>query len=227
MIAGSRNTSLHYTNAATLIQEGFQDTEDLDGLFSGLDPETGVYDAVSGHWGYEGSLGDRDGPDGRDEEASGRPDRLAGGRDGGPQGGPRLCHRRRGPAARRVAVGDDIRTRRPAATRPDLAAPPLRLPDPEAPLLPIHSGDGFPGVRVLAGGVHAGCRASLRQLRSRPDERPGLRPGLDPACRRRPDDPRRGHPAAPARQHRPSGWRHPGHARPFQHPGLDGRRDLV
>ena len=46
---------LHYTNAATLIQEGFQDTEDLDGLFSGLDPETGVYDVVSGHWGYEGS----------------------------------------------------------------------------------------------------------------------------------------------------------------------------
>src|SRR5271155_675921 len=49
---------LHYTNAATLIQEGFQDTEDLGGLFSGLDPETGVYDPVAGHWGYEGSLGD-------------------------------------------------------------------------------------------------------------------------------------------------------------------------
>ena len=44
MIVGSRNTCLHYTNAATLIQEGFQDTEDLDGLFSGFDPETGVYD---------------------------------------------------------------------------------------------------------------------------------------------------------------------------------------
>src|ERR1700750_3451662 len=26
---------LHYTNASTIIQEGFQDTEDLDGLFSG------------------------------------------------------------------------------------------------------------------------------------------------------------------------------------------------
>jgi formate dehydrogenase major subunit len=51
---------LHYTNAATLIQEGFRDTEDLGGLFSGLDPETGVYDPVAGHWGYEGALGDRD-----------------------------------------------------------------------------------------------------------------------------------------------------------------------
>ncbi|MHC5538561.1 molybdopterin-dependent oxidoreductase, partial [Singulisphaera rosea] len=50
---------LHYTNAATLIQEGFQDTEDLEGLFSGLDPETGVYDPVAGHWGYEGALGDQ------------------------------------------------------------------------------------------------------------------------------------------------------------------------
>src|SRR5262249_54623778 len=58
---------LHYTNAATLIQEGFQDTEDLGGLFSGLDPETGVYDPVGGHWGYEGSLGDRKRQDDSDE----------------------------------------------------------------------------------------------------------------------------------------------------------------
>ena len=64
---------MHYTNAATLIQEGFQDTEDLGGLFSGLDPETGVYDPVSGHWGYEGSLGDRDRQDGRDEERGADP----------------------------------------------------------------------------------------------------------------------------------------------------------
>ena len=30
-----------FTNASTLISEEFQDTEDLDGLFSGYDPETG------------------------------------------------------------------------------------------------------------------------------------------------------------------------------------------
>ena len=30
-----------YTNAATLIAADFRDTEDLDGLFSGFDPETG------------------------------------------------------------------------------------------------------------------------------------------------------------------------------------------
>src|ERR1700712_4186367 len=33
-----------YTNAAFLVSEDYQDTEDLDGLFSGYDPETGSYD---------------------------------------------------------------------------------------------------------------------------------------------------------------------------------------
>jgi formate dehydrogenase major subunit len=40
-----------YTNAANIIEEGFQDTEDLDGLFSGYQPETGQYDPTS--WGYQ------------------------------------------------------------------------------------------------------------------------------------------------------------------------------
>jgi formate dehydrogenase major subunit len=43
---------LHYTNAATLIDERFQDTEDLHGVFSGFDPQTGTYDRSS--WMYEG-----------------------------------------------------------------------------------------------------------------------------------------------------------------------------
>src|SRR3954449_3918525 len=47
-----RDYVLHYTNAATLIDERFRDTEDLDGLFSGFDPETGSYDRTS--WMYEG-----------------------------------------------------------------------------------------------------------------------------------------------------------------------------
>ena len=41
---------LAYTNAATIVNEQFQDTEDLDGLFSGFDPETGKYDKAS--WAY-------------------------------------------------------------------------------------------------------------------------------------------------------------------------------
>jgi formate dehydrogenase major subunit len=43
---------VHYTNASCLVQEGFRDTEDLDGLFSGYhgDGRTGVYDARTGRW---------------------------------------------------------------------------------------------------------------------------------------------------------------------------------
>ncbi len=41
-----------YTNASVIIEGDFQDTEDLDGLFSGYDPETKTYDPAS--WQYEG-----------------------------------------------------------------------------------------------------------------------------------------------------------------------------
>jgi formate dehydrogenase major subunit len=43
---------VNYTNASTIVDERFRDTEDLDGLFSGFDPETGTYDTST--WGYEG-----------------------------------------------------------------------------------------------------------------------------------------------------------------------------
>jgi formate dehydrogenase major subunit len=46
---------LAYTNAANIIQEGFQDTEDLAGLFSGYDAASRKYNAVDGHWAYEGA----------------------------------------------------------------------------------------------------------------------------------------------------------------------------
>jgi formate dehydrogenase major subunit len=47
-----RDYVVHYTNAATLVDERFQDTEDLGGVFSGFDPETGTYDPTT--WMYEG-----------------------------------------------------------------------------------------------------------------------------------------------------------------------------
>jgi formate dehydrogenase major subunit len=47
-----REYVLHYTNASTIVDERFQDTEDLGGRFSGYDPETGLYDNRT--WGYEG-----------------------------------------------------------------------------------------------------------------------------------------------------------------------------
>ena len=56
---------LAYTNASSLIEEGFRDTEDLDGLFSGFNAESGRYDAKKGQWGYEGSTSDGDGAAGK------------------------------------------------------------------------------------------------------------------------------------------------------------------
>ncbi|MFJ2647476.1 formate dehydrogenase [Streptomyces sp. NPDC087420] len=48
-----REYVLAYTNAATLVGEDFRDTEDLDGVFSGLDEERHHYDPAS--WQYEGT----------------------------------------------------------------------------------------------------------------------------------------------------------------------------
>ncbi len=45
-----------YTNAPTIVSEDFRDTDDLDGLFSGFDPETRTYDPTS--WQYDGQEGD-------------------------------------------------------------------------------------------------------------------------------------------------------------------------
>jgi formate dehydrogenase major subunit len=47
-----REYVIPYTNAATIIDERFRDVEDLDGVFSGLDPATGMYDGSS--WNYAG-----------------------------------------------------------------------------------------------------------------------------------------------------------------------------
>src|SRR3954454_6302293 len=43
---------LNYTNAATLVNEEFKDTEDLGGYFSGFDSEEGSYEPST--WMYEG-----------------------------------------------------------------------------------------------------------------------------------------------------------------------------
>ena len=47
-----REYVLRYTNAATIVCDQYEDTEDLGGVFSGFDPETGEYDRKT--WMYEG-----------------------------------------------------------------------------------------------------------------------------------------------------------------------------
>jgi formate dehydrogenase major subunit len=57
-----------YTNAANIIEESFQDTDELDGLFSGFEPESRSYDPSS--WRYaDGEPGISD--DGAEEEQQG------------------------------------------------------------------------------------------------------------------------------------------------------------
>jgi formate dehydrogenase major subunit len=61
-----REYVLAYTNAAHIVHEDFRDTEDLDGLFSGFDPQTRTYDETS--WEYVHPSG---GPNGDDGSGSG------------------------------------------------------------------------------------------------------------------------------------------------------------
>ena len=66
-----REYVLAYTNAATIVNEDFRDTEDLDGLFSGFDAEKHSYDVST--WQYEG---------GEVQSASGERDQVASQRSG-------------------------------------------------------------------------------------------------------------------------------------------------
>ena len=45
-----------YTNASAILDESFRDTEDLDGIFSGFEPEKALYEI--GTWGYAGTEGE-------------------------------------------------------------------------------------------------------------------------------------------------------------------------
>ena len=47
-----REYVVHYTNAPVIIKEGYRDPEDLDGLFSGYEPESAKYNIKT--WQYEG-----------------------------------------------------------------------------------------------------------------------------------------------------------------------------
>jgi formate dehydrogenase major subunit len=62
-----RDYVVAYTNAAALVGEQFTDTEDLDGLFSGFDPESQHYDEVS--WQYEPEEPPHSGSDDPEEAA--------------------------------------------------------------------------------------------------------------------------------------------------------------
>ena len=93
-----------YTNAATLINENFRDTEDLGGLFSGYDPETGQYDPST--WAYQEA----------EAEPEERGDPWRHGRRAGQRGStarPRPGAARRDPAAPADGIPDPQAALRP------------------------------------------------------------------------------------------------------------------
>ena len=86
-----RDYVVAYTNASTVLHEGYRDTEDLDGLFSGWDPEERGYDPTT--WQYAGTaVAPGSGPEeaGGEKHGSGAP--LAGA--GRPERDPTLTHPR-------------------------------------------------------------------------------------------------------------------------------------
>ena len=99
-----RDYLVAYTNAPAILREDFRDTEDLDGLFSGFDPESRHYDTQT--WAYEGApvaaaAGDRDE---LDSGVSDDPDLL--GPDTGGDTAPGDRDRHHDPTDRESAGGD-------------------------------------------------------------------------------------------------------------------------
>ncbi len=178
------------------------DTEQLDGLFSGYNPKTGAYDTTS--WATREWRG----------ACSRTPDVPCGQREVG-------AGWSRARRSRRVAGAQ----RRPA--RRDAAGSVLRLSNPQAPLRPLHAGDGRADLRCFPRAVRESLRGGHHQQRSRAHYGVGLLGGLDAALRRCSVHPRRGdHPVA-AGQHGPARRRHPRSARSREHPGLDGHPNTV
>ena len=103
---------MHYTNASAILPDDVQDSEELDGLFSGWDPTSARYDPDS--WFFQRA---------RPPTAKPAPDAA---QDWGPLEGQRQTRHRRG------------RLR----SRSDARASPLCVPGPEETLRPVHPRDG-------------------------------------------------------------------------------------
>jgi formate dehydrogenase major subunit len=89
-----REYVLAYTNAAMVIEAGFEDTEDLDGLFSGYDPATGTYDQST--WQYAGTRPASDQSSAEAKETAAGMQHESGGAaiEGDPETDPTLRHPR-------------------------------------------------------------------------------------------------------------------------------------
>jgi len=83
---------LAYTNAAAIVSDEFEDTEDLDGLFSGFDPGRGTYTTDS--WQYAGSESGEGAPEHHGQDAQSMGHRQGGSRPNDLSTDPTLQHPR-------------------------------------------------------------------------------------------------------------------------------------
>ena len=171
-----------YTNAATLINENYRDSEDLGGLFPGSTPP-------------RVNTTNRRGLT-RKREPGERHSRRRG------QSTAQVP--RRAPPGMRTAVGVR-RYRIPGATRRDSAAPADGVPDPQAAFRPLHAGDGARRLWHQPRGFPLPRPVHHRELRSGAHHLFHLCPGLDSTHTWCPNHPDLNDFAAAAGQCRPPG----------------------
>ena len=190
-----------YTNAAVIVSEDYQDTEDLDGLFSGFDPETRTYDPES--WQYAGTGASDD--DGEEQDHATQRETASA-----------LQHESHGSGEQSDPERDET-LQHPNCVYQILKRHFSRY-TPEA---------GVTHLRRLDRGLPRGGSGLRRELRPRPHHGARLQRRLDPAQRGRAVHPHRRDPAAAARKHGSPRRRHHGAARARQHPGIDRHPDAV
>ena len=192
-----------YTNAATLINDDFRDTEDLGGLFSGYDPETGHYDLST--WAYAEDDG------GRRRQAS-----TASTARAPPRAPPATSTAAAARLCRTLACGATTHCRtRTRCSRSSSATMPATPRSWSATSAASRSRFRLP------------CPHHRRELGTRTHHLLRLRGRLDAAHAGCPVHPHRNDSAAAAGQRRTPGQRHHGAARTRQHPGLHRHPDPV
>ena len=196
---------LNYTNASVILSEDFADTEDLDGVFSGLDREHRCYDPDA--WRYEGF----------------EPRAASGAR--GVEWRPTNAGSTRRPAASRTGPAA-----RPPTTTPETDET-LQHPRCVFQVLKRHFARYTPEMVARIAGVpeDAFPRSASWSPRTPGAKRPrrSSTASAGPSTRSASSTSARRDPAGAARQHGPAGRRDPGAARARVHPGVHRHPDAV
>ena len=225
---------VNYTNAATIINEDFKDTEDLDGVFSGLLQSKGGVN----EWPFNGFINQYDGATwqyartkvGAQGEAAAATARsgetiVSTGADGKKDTTHTGSHARAGKAVPGPAVraAGGIAGKAADTERRDAPEPAYGFSDRQTAFRPLHAGDGGENHRLPQGNVSKSRRDHSGQFGRGSDDFIRLCRCLDAAHLRSPNHRRLRAASASPGEYRPAGRGRHGAPRPRLHPGLDGR----